>query len=318
MSFAATDRIATRLTIPDWPHDDVDELTSAIHALATFELANDLPAVVEDGSTAHLAWRGYLTGGLLTLFERLGDMISERGLGAFYADPRLEVFVPAAGDVVVMGALRHPIVMPRPEWNQRVATADSGDDLAAGFVHDALSGASEVLAAARESAERNLHHIGAPPPDAYPQHMPGEVDFDLLDDADCVLTEAYDPEDVLDGSWLSCQLLRWRTDFVAPGTQESSHDELKTRGRWRVVQWEWVPDPDAEADDVEDGEGDWALRGHMTISARDVTSHIPAPLAEWVRRMTAAGIEWASELAELEPALLETAEQLRHELADLT
>jgi hypothetical protein len=57
--------------------------------------------------------------------------------------------------------------------------------------------------------------------------MPGDVDFDLLDDADCILTEAYDPDDLLDGSWVSCHLLRWRNDFVAPGTRGSAHDELE-------------------------------------------------------------------------------------------
>src|SRR4051794_36760674 len=103
-----------------------EELESSVTAITTFELANDAPAIVEDRASRHLAWRGFLTGGLLTLYERLGALISERGIGAFYADPRLEVFVPADGQVVVLGAMRYPIRITRADWDARVVAADSG------------------------------------------------------------------------------------------------------------------------------------------------------------------------------------------------
>jgi hypothetical protein len=130
--FPPTARIDTRLTVVDWPLVADDELDAAVLGVTAFELANAAPAVVEDGTNRHLAWRGYLTGGLLTLYERLGTLLSERGLGAFYADPRLEVFVPADGEVVVLGALRHPIRIERTGWDARVAAADGGNDLAEG------------------------------------------------------------------------------------------------------------------------------------------------------------------------------------------
>jgi hypothetical protein len=113
VDFPPTARIDTRLTIVDWPLTVDEELEAAVAGVTTFELANDAPAVVEDGLTRHLAWRGYLTGGLLTLYERLGSLLSDRGLSAFYADPRLEVIVPAEGELVVLGPLRHPIRIPR-------------------------------------------------------------------------------------------------------------------------------------------------------------------------------------------------------------
>ncbi|HEX6025111.1 MAG TPA: hypothetical protein VFZ00_24175 [Solirubrobacter sp.] len=70
VDFPPTARIDTRLTILDWPLSVDDELQATVSAVTTFELANDVPAVVEDGLTRHLAWRGYLTGGLLTLTSR--------------------------------------------------------------------------------------------------------------------------------------------------------------------------------------------------------------------------------------------------------
>jgi hypothetical protein len=141
--------------VVDWPVSPDAEMESAVTSVTTFELANDAPAVGEDATTRRLAWRGFLTGGLLTLYERLGALLTDRGLGAFYADPRLEVFVPADGPVVVLGALRYPIRIPREDWNARVATADSGDDLAAGFIHAALAGAGEVIEEARRAAAEN-------------------------------------------------------------------------------------------------------------------------------------------------------------------
>jgi hypothetical protein len=161
-----------------------DELQATVSAVTTFELANDVPAVVEDGSTRHLAWRGYLTGGLLTLSEQVGALVSDRGLSAFYADPRLAVFIPAAGDVVVLGALRYPIRIDRADRDARVAAAESGSDLAARLIEEATATASEVIEQARRAAEDDPHPLVAPRPEAFEQRAPGEVEFDLLEDSD--------------------------------------------------------------------------------------------------------------------------------------
>jgi hypothetical protein len=55
VDFPPTARIDTRLTIVDWPLSVDDELQATVSAVTTFELANDVPAVVEDGLTRHLA-----------------------------------------------------------------------------------------------------------------------------------------------------------------------------------------------------------------------------------------------------------------------
>jgi hypothetical protein len=64
-----------------------------------------------------LATRGDLTGGLLTPYERLGALVSAGGLGALYADPRLEEYVPPDCDADLLGALRQPIPMERADWD---------------------------------------------------------------------------------------------------------------------------------------------------------------------------------------------------------
>jgi hypothetical protein len=62
VTFPPTARIDTRLTVVDWASGVDEEVAKAVAAVTTFELANDAPAVVDDAWTAHLAWRGYLTG----------------------------------------------------------------------------------------------------------------------------------------------------------------------------------------------------------------------------------------------------------------
>jgi hypothetical protein len=294
VDFPPTARIDTRLTIVDWPLDADEELAAAVAGVATFEFANDAPALVHDATTRHLAWRGYLTGGLLTLYERLGALLSDRGLSAFYADPRLEVFVPSDGEVVVLGALRHPIRMERGDWDARVAAADSGNDLAEGFIHDAMAGADDVIAQARRAAEEDPDPLVAPRPEAFEQRAPGEVEFDLVDESDFELTERFDPEGNPEESWVSCCVLRWRTDFVPPGTVREPDQRLEDALSWRVSQWQWVPDETEGEDDYEEDEeawGEWALRGHTPITAATAVESLPEPLKLWVRRMTEQAME---------------------------
>src|SRR5215211_229919 len=229
VEFPPPSRIDTRLTVIDWPLAEDEELAAAVTGVTTFELANAAPALVEDGTTRHLAWRGYLTGGLLTLYERLGPLLSERGLSAFYADPRLEVFVPCQGEVVVLGALRHPIRVDRADWDARVAAADDGNELAEGFLRSAMEGAGDVIEQVRRAAQEHPHPLVAPRPQSFGQRAPGEVEFDLLEESDFELTERFDPEGNAAESWVSCRVLRWRTDFVRPARFVSRTSGWRTR-----------------------------------------------------------------------------------------
>lgn len=318
MSFSPTDRLDTRLTVVDWPTPVDEELEKAVLEITTFELANDAPAALSDPVSRHLAWRGYLTGGVLTLYERLGGLFADRQLSAFFADPHLEVFVPYAGEVTVLGTLRYPIQVGHDDWKQCVAKAGSSKQLSASFLQRALDGASSVITEAREAAARSEHTISRPRPAAIPQIPPGEVDFDLLDESDATLTEHYDPDGLASESWASCQMLRWRTDFLAPGTDGvPGQDYLETLS-WRVAQWEWVDDVQMGADEYLDEPGEWTLRAWMPISASEAMGHLPSALAAWVRRFTRIGRDDATALAdEADPDARAYAMRLSKELEAL-
>jgi len=318
VEFPPPSRIDTRLTVIDWPLAEDEELAAAVTGVTTFELANAAPALVEDGTTRHLAWRGYLTGGLLTLYERLGPLLSERGLSAFYADPRLEVFVPCQGEVVVLGALRHPIRVDRADWDARVAAADDGNELAEGFLRSAMEGAGDVIEQVRRAAQEHPHPLVAPRPQSFGQRAPGEVEFDLLEESDFELTERFDPEGNAAESWVSCRVLRWRTDFVPPGTVREPDQRLEDALSWRVSQWQWVPEETEDEDeDAEHEWGEWALRAHSPIDASTVAERLPQALMLWVRRRTEQAVELFDELETDEPAFAAATRRLKAELDNL-
>ena len=309
MDFPPTARIDTRLTVMDWPAAPDDDLVEAVTGVTTFEIANDPPDLLVDDDRRHLVWRGYLTGGLLTLYERLAAKVSGLGMSAFYADPRLEVFVPARGDVIILGALRMPIAVERDEWDARVRAAGSVSDLVVDLTQPMRRGADEIIAEARRAAEEEPHPYMALRPEALEMSAPGEVQFDLLEDAEFELTERYEPECGLDAAWLSFELPRWRTDFIAPMTVLPPYRLLDESRVWRVAQWQWMPDPD------DDEEGDWELWAHMPVTVSDVVSRVPDRIAQWVRGMTELAIEAFEEIGEEEPEYARAARELKSELA---
>jgi hypothetical protein len=185
-----------------------DDLVEAVERITTFEVANDVAAVMQGGDSRHLAWHGYVTGGLPTVYEALGALLSEHGLAAFYADPRLEVFVLPEADVVVLGALRVPSFLSRSEWDARVASADDGNELAAGLMHDlAEAGPPRSSRAARGAAAQDPDPFVAARSPTLEMPAPGEVDFDL-----------------------------WRTDFIPPGTVMPPSHRFEDATGWRIPQ----------------------------------------------------------------------------------
>lgn len=160
-------------------------------------------------------------------------------------------------------------------------------------------------------AERD-YPLVAERPESITQVPPGEVDFDLLEDSGCELTERYDPGGNLEESWVSCDVLRWRTDFVPPGTIHPPDKVFEECTTWRVSQWQWVPPEDDDADEDELYQaGEWMLRAHAPITAQEVAGHLPESLLQWVRRMTLDGAEWMADLAESEPRFAAAAKRLR-------
>jgi hypothetical protein len=293
-------RIDCRLTIVDWPLAGQDELEQMIVSLTTFEIANDPPALVEDATSRHLVWRGYLTGGLCALFGHLGEAISGRGLSAFYANQRLEVFVPSEGDVVALGALRHPLPLDRGEWDLRVKTAADDARLLHGLVWQRNSEAEAIIEAARsaEEAAEATSTVVMRMPEQLEVTPPGVVDWDWLEDAEFSLTQNYDPEGNEEDSALECQVLRFRTVVSPPwsdppveqGSEQSRGDLLLT---WCVTQLEWGAD--------DDGDEDWLVRVCTQVAPADFHQLLPEVLQEWVLGRARHAVESFGELAGEQP-----------------
>ena len=285
--FAGIDRVDARLTIFDWPDRPDLRLEEAVTHLAAFEAGNAEPEILEADGGRHLAWEGSLTGGLATLYERLSPFLVEQGLDAVFADARLEVFAPATGPVVVLGVRRRPAVLPRPDFERRMARLDQGDEVDSSFPPSAVARALErALPAARSCAAAARSGTQA--------RRLTPFRAERLSDAETTVTERYDPAGNLEEAWISCQTLDWRTDFLAPGTCRVPGERLERSLMWRSAQWEWLAERGSDSD-----LGRWVLRAHNTSTAADVAALLPAgSLTEWVRRTTEEGIRLCGALIE--------------------
>jgi hypothetical protein len=312
------ERLDTRLLILDLPAEVPEEVESAVIELTRLERWNDSPALLEDDSGRHMCWRGYITGGVTTVWEMLGEVLLREGLSAMYTDPLVEAFVPARGEsVAVLGALRRPVRLSLQEWREQVGRAANSHDLHSVMIGlGSGEGESEIRAArAAVGADTSSRYEGRP--EQIEVRAPGEVLLELVEESDVTLTERFDPEGFEEGSWASCQVLRWRTEFLSPGTIRipgQSYDDSLT---WRVAQWEWVPADEGD-ERAQEGEDDpWKLRGQMPVRAQDVAEHLPDELRQWVERATHRGIERAEDLRDEVPEVTSVVESLRKQLAEL-
>lgn len=149
--FPATSLVDTHVKVLDVVGAG-EELVEALTDLVRMGRIGDEPEVVDDaGGARHLVWRGYVTGGLITAWLRLGRALRNAGVSAFLGDPRVDVFVPAEGEVAVFGVLRRAVTMTWDEWDEKVRAADSVEELVGGFVQSALSDAPLFERPARQS-----------------------------------------------------------------------------------------------------------------------------------------------------------------------
>lgn len=299
--FAAIERLDTRLTVFDWPERPDPALEAAVAHLAAFEQGNGKPTLLRAEGRCHLAWHGRLTGGLGTLYERLAPFLRLDGLDAHFADSRLEVFAPARGPLVLLGAERRAEILGRGEFERRLALVDAGRPVAATF--PLPEGAGDAPAGDSRPALPALDRAPAtPPPFA-----------EGLRDADATLTERYDPDGFLEEAWVSCQTLEWRTDFMAPGTARIPGEAFAETLVWRTARWEWLAERGGDHD-----VGRWALRSHGSLTASDVAALLPPALGWWVRRATEEGVRLCEALRDGGEEHCDDAElRLRTELAQL-
>ena len=138
--------VLTRLTILELPEESGSELVDDLVTLLTFESGNSSPAVIDNGAGGSLVWRGYVTGGLGTLYEQVAPLADRHGLSALIADERLEVHVAGGSEkVLVIGPLTDTMEVSRWLWEQRVERALEPDELAQWFVFDRIRDDADQL-----------------------------------------------------------------------------------------------------------------------------------------------------------------------------
>lgn len=287
------DRRVSRLTVHGWAARPDPELERAIAYVTTFEHGNQPPAVLGDGDRRHLAWRGAVTGGALTLYEQLAPALAGHDLDASFADARLEAFVPAIGPVVLLAEDGRRVALDRDEFERRIELLDRGGRAEDLFV------TPDRGDPAREEAD--------PGRTAWLEALTARVAC-----AEVTIVERFDPDGFLEEAWSTCQVLGWRVEFLTPGTCRGPEDSLETCLVWRVAEWEWAAGADGHQ------LGRWRLRERRAVEAREVAAALPDALATWVARATAEGIELCQALVDGGEAHFAGARlRLRAELAAL-
>jgi hypothetical protein len=274
---AAAGRVLARLTILELPEEDDTELVDELVRLLTFESGNNPPAIIAGGA---LVWRGYVTGGLGTLYEQVGPLADRYGLSALIADERLEVHVTGGAEkVLVLGPLTDTMEVSRWLWEHRVERAMDPDELAQWFVFDRIQDSSELLlaAAAGEDDDVTPSPSGARPP---------RIDYARVAGSVCTVLESYEPDGSLQDAVVECRPVagRWRTDFQAPYVDRDGG--RTTIVGWRVAQWELVARPD-----------DWALAARAGADLATVLTHLPLALRPWAIARTQAALELIDAIA---------------------
>jgi hypothetical protein len=322
--FPATALIDTHLKLLDIAGAG-EELLEALTDLIRMGRIGDEPDVVLDAAgTRHLVWRGYMTGGLITAWLRLGSALRDADVSAFIGDPRLEVFIPSDGEVAVFGALRRAVQLSWDDWDQRVRAADSVEDLVAGFVNDALNDsplfqmrspdpthpASDDDQDDFPAAERlPMDSLYGPRSEFIEQLAPGEIDWELVDESDSNLTISCDPEGNVEEESVVCDLMRWRTRFTAPGTPIAD-EPWEQSFEWAVGQWQWRTD----GDEGGESEEEWVIRGKQPLSVGEVLERLPSAFRAWVLDATRRAIQELEHLAEDDPSFAAALKTLRDEI----
>ncbi|HEX8103884.1 MAG TPA: hypothetical protein VF533_14805 [Solirubrobacteraceae bacterium] len=294
------ERRASRLIVHGWPATPDSALERAVAEVTTFEAGNAPPVVLGSGGGRHLEWRGTLTGGVLTLYEHLAPVLCRAGLDASLADPRLEVHVAAAGDVVVLRDDGRGPALARDEFERRIRQVDRGADAADVFAP--RPGDSAPAGIAPRDADD-----GAAARSTWLEALTARVAC-----AEVTVIERFDPDGFLEEAWSTCQALAWRVEFLTPGTCRAPDDLLEACLVWRVAEWEWAGGADARE------VGRWRLRRQRPLEAREVAAALPGSLAGWVARATEEGIELCQALVDGgEPEFAGACRRLQAELAAL-
>ena len=299
---SAPARILTRLTILALPEVSAEAVVDDLVTVLTFENGNGPPVVLDNGCWGALVWRGYVTGGLATLYEQVARLADEHGFSALIADERLEVHLAAGrAKVSVIGPLADTIEIDRRLWEYRLERALDPDELAQWFVFDRIrESAEEILTASADQS--------APP--AWPgtprldDDRPHGIDYEQIAGSTFHLLESYEPDGELQDAVVECRRIggRLRTDLQAPYV---AHEQVPARiVGWHVAQWELTAVPD-----------EWSLTARADAELAVVLACLPTPLRTWALERTAAALDLIDRIS---PDAVEDVprERLRRELDD--
>jgi hypothetical protein len=304
------------LTLLNWPEAPDDELISTIFEVIPAPAGGNAPIVLGERQAAHLAWRGRFDGGVLGMYRALDPLFRRRGVAALYGSPTLEVFVPAFGDVMVLGSLRQ---LPREQWDAWVESDDRDEQLANRLGNAAAGSLADV----RERWAGVRREAGALCSEACGSDR-AALDFDLIAGCHLTLSEWYDGDGVFGEAWASYRGARHRTDFLAPGSEGVPGQEIEESLTWRVAQWDHVegaapPRPLACSTHSSDllADDGWRLRAWAPLGAVEVCRLLPKQLAPWVARATENGVATAQWLTRQTPTFAPLALSLREQLREL-
>lgn len=307
-------RVRTWLTILGVGERLPPDLTDALSHLTAFEDGNVPALLVPAGpGTCAVVWRGYLTGGIATVYEHLSPLIDRHGLAALFGDDRLEVHLRGGTeDAIVIAPSAAPITIDRTLWEQRLETAREPDDLAHTFLLDRLPDGGEQLLEAVSAAERRqAEWLDAAPPAVQIEVPPGVVDLALLTDATFHLVEAYGPDGLLDDTIVECRAVGapWRTDVHAPCVDSAPGPDR--RDSWRLAQWRLTGDGREPRR--------WVLDAQEDVDLETVVGCLPPGLRGWAERRTEEAIALLDQLADdpVAPGAGADRDRLRQELEGL-
>jgi hypothetical protein len=245
-------------------------------------------------------------------------------MAAIISDQRLDIHVAAAtDDIVVLGALRDPVVLSREQFEAKLAAASEPAELVQSLVHDRLSAitfdagsADEVIRRARDREQDREHQLGAVRPARIRQDPPGHLNLDRLEEASCLLQAQYDPDGDLADAELSFDMGGWRTDLLPPGESVNATESYDESFAWRARQWQWVEQPDHRSDaETPDEAGDWAVRAFGRVELVDVLPYLPPVVEDWALKMTERAIVGLEDIIDDVPQATADLVALRGQLA---
>lgn len=278
-----------RIVVLNLPDEDLVELHDALGGLCQDYVGNEGWAEISGGERPVVFWRGWVAGGIASVYLALAPALVEHELEVLLSDNRIDVVTAGgADDVVINGLYRVPRVMSAEQFRALAVEALTPDDL----VHRLMAfkwADEDRLGFARREANRTKTEDAADGelwqrPRVVTQVAPGHIDWGYLDESDCQVVDDYDPEGSLTDSRAIFTCGAMTTQVIPPAVFEPEIEPHQTDFRWRAFQF-----------DADEEEPTVALE---IITVERTLEVMPGRSATWVRDLTREAIEQATAVLE--------------------